>query len=95
MLDHHPKGTPPGAPTPRLTGLDVGRQALLLDLLAALAHCQELSGRLGRAGHSTQMVARLRALRGGGLTPTSRPMRSARCSTRGLECPRWRKRGSP
>ena len=43
MLDHHPNGTPPGAPTLSLSGLDVGRQALLLDLLAALAHCQELT----------------------------------------------------
>ena len=41
MLDHLPKGEPPVPSTPRLTGLDVGRQALLLDLLAALASCQE------------------------------------------------------
>ena len=41
MQDHHPNGTRPVPATPSLARLDVVRQALLLDLLAVLAHHQE------------------------------------------------------
>ena len=53
MLGPTPNGGPPGRAALRVAGLDTGRQALLLDLLAGLARAQEpeavwteLAGRL-------------------------------------------------
>ena len=41
MRNHHPKGVRPAPVPSSLASLDVGRQALLLDLLTELAQCQE------------------------------------------------------
>jgi hypothetical protein len=53
MLEPTPNGGPPGRAALRVAGLDTGRQALLLELLAGLARAQEpeavwteLAGRL-------------------------------------------------
>ena len=41
MLGHTPKGGLPGRAARRVAGLDAGRRALLLEMLAALARAQE------------------------------------------------------